>query len=578
MITKTRKITNKNRNRNIALEEGFIAWTQFYLENPHRFCEDYLGLKLFLYQKIIIYMFWKFNLNLLIGSRGIGKSYIISLFSCLTAILKPNSKIVIASCTKNQAKLMITQKIEKELMNKSPMLRREIKEIKTNNQESVVVFKNGSTITAVVSGEGSRGYRATLLIVDESRLVSKDVVNAILRPFLNVQRTPNYLNKEEFKDYPLEPNKEIHLTSSYYANDYLYEMFTEYLDSSLVENTQHCVFNLNYRLAVEHRLLSKERVESIRGEYDEITWSMEMESLFWGESSNAFFKSTDINPCRKVVKAWNPPTDIEWLECRDKKKNTYELPKMEDEIRIISCDIALMKGSRNDNSVYSLFRLIRDGDGYKKQVVYIEAWNGLSSSKQSVRIKQLFFDFQADYIILDANGIGLSIYEELIRVQYCEERDMEYPPLTSYNDESMASRCSISTALPVIYTIKVTQLQLNHEIAMSLKESFSKNTIELLINDNKGKDFLIENMKLLSKSADEQARLIAPYIQTTALVNEIINLEYKIVNGFIKVEEKSTATKDRYSSLAYGNYLAKLLEAKLLKNKNKNKSAFISLW
>ena len=216
-------------------------------------------------------MFWKFNLNLLIGSRGIGKSYIISLFSCLTAILKPNSKIVIASCTKNQAKLMITQKIEKELMNKSTMLRREIKEIKTNNQESVVVFKNGSTITAVVSGEGSRGYRATLLIVDESRLVSKDVVNAILRPFLNVQRTPNYLNKEEFKDYPLEPNKEIHLTSSYYANDYLYEMFTEYLDSSLVENTQHCVFNLNYRLAVEHRLLSKERVESIRGEYDEIT-------------------------------------------------------------------------------------------------------------------------------------------------------------------------------------------------------------------------------------------------------------------------------------------------------------------
>jgi hypothetical protein len=111
---------------------------------------------------------------------------------------------------------------------------------------------------------------------------------------------------------------------------------------------------------------------------------------------------------------------------------------MEDEIRIISCDIALMKGSRNDNSVYSLFRLIRDGDGYKKQVVYIEAWNGLSSSKQSVRIKQLFFDFQADYIILDANGIGLSIYEELISVQYCEERDIEYPPLTSYNDESMA--------------------------------------------------------------------------------------------------------------------------------------------
>ena len=96
-------------------------------------------------------------MNMLIAARGIGKSFITALYSCVVCVLKPNSKVVLVSATKNQSKLMITQKIEKELMVKSPMLRREIKEIRTNNQESSVLFHNGSTITAVVSGENSRG-------------------------------------------------------------------------------------------------------------------------------------------------------------------------------------------------------------------------------------------------------------------------------------------------------------------------------------------------------------------------------------------------------------------------------------
>ena len=108
------------------------------------------------------------------------KSYITAVYSCAISVLYPNSKVVLAASTKSQAKLMITQKIEKELMAMSPNLRREIKEIRSNNNESVVIFHNGSTITAVVSGEGSRGFRATTLVVDEFRLVSKEVIDRII--------------------------------------------------------------------------------------------------------------------------------------------------------------------------------------------------------------------------------------------------------------------------------------------------------------------------------------------------------------------------------------------------------------
>lgn len=473
---------------------------------------------------------------------------------------------------------MITQKIEKELMARSPNLRREIKEIRSNNNESVVIFHNGSTITAVVSGESSRGMRATAIIIDEFRLVSKEVIDRIIKPFLNVQRIPPFMNKEEYKDYPLEENTEVYLSSSWYKSNYAWDMFNEYLGNSLKNNSKYCVFNFNYRLAVEHRLLSKERAEAMREEMDSISWDLEMESLFYGENESAFFKSDIINPCRTLVKPWNPPTDLEWLEAKSKNKKLDTLSKHNGEIRAISCDIALMKGNKNDASVFTLARFIPSTDGYTRKVVHIENHIGLSSEKQALRIKQLFSDFNADYIILDSNGIGLSVFEELVKPTYCEERDIEYPPYTSYNDENMADRCAIKGALPVVYTLKVVQASLNHEIAIALKDAFEKKKIELLINDSKGRDLLVEHDNLLKLSSHDQARLLAPYYTTTAMINEIINLEYQINNGFIKIVEKSGARKDMYCSLAYLNYLAKMLEKELLRPKKNKRKGLAIFW
>ena len=71
--------------------------------------------------------------------------------------MKRSTKIVIASGTKNQSKLLISQKIEKELMHTSPNLRREIAYIKVGANDALVKFKNGSTIEAVASTDSSRG-------------------------------------------------------------------------------------------------------------------------------------------------------------------------------------------------------------------------------------------------------------------------------------------------------------------------------------------------------------------------------------------------------------------------------------
>ena len=131
---------------------------------------------------------------------------------------------------------------------------------------------------------------------------------------------------------------------------------------------------------------------------------------------------------------------------------------------------------------------------------------------------------------------GIGVYDSMTRVLYDEDRDVEYEPMKAFNDERMGDRAD-RNALPVIFSIKVVKLDVNHEIAMSLKDDFQKKRLKLLVNELEGRDFLVEKQSILKKSPEEQAYKIRPYAQTTALVNELINLESQIYNGFVRIRD-----------------------------------------
>jgi hypothetical protein len=66
--TKNKKTPSKNR-----LREGFKKWTAYYRAMPHRFAEDYLGVKLFLYQKFLLWAMNYYSFFMYIAARGQGK-------------------------------------------------------------------------------------------------------------------------------------------------------------------------------------------------------------------------------------------------------------------------------------------------------------------------------------------------------------------------------------------------------------------------------------------------------------------------------------------------------------------------
>ena len=112
----------------------------------------------------------------------------------------------------------------------------------------------------------------------------------------------------------------------------------------------------------------------------EMSWQMEMEGKWFGESESAFYKLNEIQPCRTLQKAWNPPTKETYLIERERprKKKSYYLAKQVGEKRLIGVDLALMGSSVNDASIFTMIRLIPDNNEYIRYVVDIEQCEGCS--------------------------------------------------------------------------------------------------------------------------------------------------------------------------------------------------------
>ena len=51
-------------------EDNFVEWVSYWRENPEVFARDYLGVKLHLYQEMLLHMMEKKNYFMYIAARG----------------------------------------------------------------------------------------------------------------------------------------------------------------------------------------------------------------------------------------------------------------------------------------------------------------------------------------------------------------------------------------------------------------------------------------------------------------------------------------------------------------------------
>lgn len=111
---------------------------------------------------------------------------------------------------------------------------------------------------------------------------------------------------------------------------------------------------------------------------------------------------------------------------------------------------------------------------------------------------------------------------------------------------------------------------LTKRCAFLLREGFRSGRIRLLIDEFECEEHLSEIKGYGSLSPADKVKYQLPYINTTLLINELINLQHEEVGGKVKIYEKAGMRKDRYSSLAYNYYVALQIENKMNKRRAKN--------
>ncbi|MGG0793831.1 terminase family protein [Brevibacillus laterosporus] len=548
-----------NHNKSERLMNGIGIWTSYYRSNPHRFAKEYLGIDLKLFQVILIYMMSVSHYFMYLASRGQGKTWLTAIYCCIRSILYPETKIVIASGTKAQAREVI-EKID-DLKKNCPNLFREISNLSTSANDPKVEFHNGSWIKVVASNDGARSKRANLLIADEFRMIDLEIINKVLRKFLTAPRQPKYLRKPEYAHLK-ERNKEIYLSSCWYKIHWSWAKLQAFF-KSMTDSKQYFVCGLPYQMAIKEGLLMTEQVEDEMSEsdFDEIGFSMEMECLFFGESEKAFFKYEDLEKNRKLPKPIFPKPMYNII-----KDTSFRFEnKKNDEIRLLTCDIAGMAGKENDASAYSMLRLIPTSKGFERHISYMESMVGGHTTSQAVRIRQLMDDLDCDFLVLDTQSFGLGIYDQLVQPLYDRERQVEYEPWTCINDQRMAERCTYQNSPKRIYSIKGNP-QFNSECAVLLRDVLKRGSMKMLAKEAEGKEYLEKLKGFSSLTIEQKVKFESVYIQITALINEMINLEgERLDSGLIRLKEPRSKRKDRYSSITYGNYIATELERQLLK-------------
>lgn len=569
-----------------------MQWTTFFRRNLHRFATDYLGLKLHLYQIIMLYMMGIFNFIVVIASRASAKSFIIALYACCRCILYPNSMVVLSSATKGQSKLLVSEKIQKELMTLSPVLRKEIVKVKDNQNEVIVYFRNHSTITVVPASENGRGYRSNVIVREEFRQIKKSIDDSILSPFQIIRQTPYmkdsfYVNIKELEEETID----IYISSSWFDNGHWMWEIVDHAYDDMLKGKPSCLLAFDESIAIKHKIKTMRYFQTEKKKQDPLTWRTEFYNERVKENEFAFFSYGMLQQNQRVRKAFYPRTHFDF---RSGRKNPYDIPKQKNEIRIVACDMAFVQNKANDNSVFSCIRLIPDyvtynrvddedikiGNGYRRVVSYLESVQGGDITRQARRIRQLYEDFGASFIILDTRNAGISVLDLLSRVMYDEERDTEYSPLCCMNDEALANRIKIEGANPCIFAINATQ-KLNSDIAMDFRRVLENKQIDLLVSFEKASEETLPNIKEYISAPDAATQIFyeTPYLETQEFISETTSLVYekKPQTGVIVISEQGANRKDRYTSISYGSWFASALEKDLMSaNDDYEYSVFIN--
>lgn len=516
--------------------------------------------ELFFYQRIVLRAIMRYKEVYVTACRAFSKSFITILAIFLQCIFMPGTKRFICAPNKNQSAQIAKEKIF-EIYEKWPLLKKEViggdvLDTPGNFGKDYVTikFRNGSQFDVVGALDSQRGGRRHGGLIDEIRDHDEVAINEIVLPLMNVSRRlpDNTVNDRE-------PNQQtLCMTSAGVKTSFAYDKLIDMFENAIIDPNSSFVFGCDYRVPALHGLLDKTYINKLKmsPSYNEESFAREYMSIWSGSSDESWFNYDKLTKYRKIK---NP-------EMHSKNKLNAN------EFYLLSVDV----GRLNDQTVCCVFRVNIVQDRYVATLVNLYVLGRTPATKpfsvQARDLKMIIQDYNPKEVIIDTNGLGLGIADEMIQVQYGPNGEI-LPAYGFFNDDDY-KKIQPKEAKCILYGIKANG-PLNSKIHGNAYSRINGGMCRFLIKEQEAKSALLSTKVGQKMSTEQRVKRLLPHEMTTKLFEEMANLRLKRTGVSLDIvleQINSRFPKDKYSAFAYGLWRIKELEEENYKKKKRRGS------
>lgn len=169
-----------------------LVWLMSRPEYFSFLCKHVFNINILPSQALFLCEMWNRRFPMLIASRGFGKSFILSLYAMMRALLMPERKVVVVGAAFRQSKVLF--EYMETIWNNAPVLRSmcDANSGPRRDVDRCVMRINKSRVTCLPLGDGQkiRGQRANDIISDEFASIPRDIFETVVAGFAAVSSDP----------------------------------------------------------------------------------------------------------------------------------------------------------------------------------------------------------------------------------------------------------------------------------------------------------------------------------------------------------------------------------------------------
>ena len=535
-------------------------YVSYWREYPDMFVDFLCGdnpenFSLYFYQRVFLRAAMRHRYAYATFPRAYSKSFLSVLVLMLRCVLYPNSHLFVTTGGKDQAAGILQEKAEL-LCRFIPGLKNEIDwgrgKSKTSKDNYELIFLNGSKLDVMAASQRSRGKRATGGLMEECILIDQTILNEVLIPTMNVDRR---LSDGSYQEQEKINKSQIYVTTAGWKNSFAYQKLIQLLIQQIIEPDEAVVLGGTWRVPVMEGLLKKSFVQDLKldGTYNDSSFAREYESEWSGDAENAFFSAERFDRDRVLMQP-----EYEY-SARSSKTAYY----------VLGVDV----GRKGCSTEVVVIKVTPQAQGVNvKTIVNIYTFDEDHFEDQALNIKKLYYKYKARKIAIDGNGLGIGLVDYMVKSQVDPETGDILPDFGVENDDENFYKKyrTANTEHEAMYIIKANA-PINTEAYSYTQTQLTSGKVKFLIDENQAKNKLMGTKMGQVMDADKRAEYLKPFVLTTALREQMLNLveENEGINIILKQSNRGIK-KDKFSAFIYGLYYIKQEEDRKRKKRTRN--------